>query len=109
MLTFVMSAIMFGFLLLSLFFYKKLIGMSDALNIIEKQVAADMEIRAHRLCLLAYEAQRFGNSVDRRALDEEFKDFLHLYIEDYQAEVAKKIREHKLSEISAYGFIKLDK
>nr|WCS41602.1 hypothetical protein [Pseudomonas aeruginosa] len=75
MLTFVMSAITFGFLLLSLFFYKKLIGMSDALNIIEKQVAADMEIRAHRLCLLAYEAQRFGNSVDRRALDEEFKDF----------------------------------
>nr|WP_317188056.1 hypothetical protein [Acinetobacter gerneri]WNL65345.1 hypothetical protein GPGIFMOB_00296 [Acinetobacter gerneri] len=45
MLTFVMSAITFGFLLLSLFFYKKLIGMSDALNIIEKQVAADMEIR----------------------------------------------------------------
>lgn len=109
MLTFVVYAITFSVLLLSLYFYKQLIDMSEALNIIEKQVAADMEIRAHRLCLLAYEAQRFGNSLEKVALDEEFQDFLHLYIEDYQAAVAKKIREHKISEITAYGFIKLNK
>ena len=109
MLIFVISVITFGLFLLSLYFYRQLVGMSDVLNIIEKQVAADMETRAHQLCLLAYEAQRFGNSMERISLDEEIQDFLHLYIEDYQAEVAKKIKQHKISEISAYGFIKLDK
>lgn len=109
MLIFFVCAIMFSALLLSLHFYMQLVGSSKALNIIEKQVAADMQMRAHQLCLLAYEAQRFGNSREKAALDDEFQDFLHLYIEDYQAEVAKKIKEHNINEISAYGFINLSK
>lgn len=109
MLTYLIYTITFSVLLLSLYLYKQLMGMSEALNIIEKEVAADMETRAHRLCLLAYEAQRFGNANEKAAMDEEFQDFLHLYIEDYQAEVAKKIKEHNINNVSAYGFINLSK
>lgn len=109
MLILAVGIVTFATLFVSLYFYKQLINSSKALTLIEKQVAADMETRAHSVCLLAYEAQRSGNSLDTVALNEEFQDFLHLYIEDYQAEVAKKIKEHNISDISTYGFINLNK
>lgn len=85
--------------------YKRIAWSTPTLRQIEHSVAKEMEGRAHRLCMQAYEAQRVGNAFERKRYNEEFQDNLHLYVEDYQAEVALKLKEHKVRNIPAYGYI----
>jgi hypothetical protein len=36
-------------------------------------------------------------------------DDLHLYVEDFQAEVAESLQQNKVRDIQSYGFIRLTK
>jgi hypothetical protein len=89
--------------------YVDLAGPAVELTTIEKEAALSMEARAHRLCMQAYEVQSYGNTWQRIKADEDFLDSLHLYVEDYQAEVATRIKEHNVKNIAAYGFIRIIK
>lgn len=89
--------------------YRKLASGLVVLATIEKQVATEMEARAHRLCMQAFEAQRIGNTIERIKADEAFQDSVHLYVEDYQSEVALRLKEHNVSNIAAYGFVRIIK
>lgn len=109
MLTLSVYLLTFSIVCYGIVIYRKLASGSVVLATIEKQVATEMEARAHRLCMQAYEAQRIGNTFERIKADEEFQDNVHLYAEDYQAEVAQRLKEHNVSSISAYGFIRIMK
>jgi len=76
---------------------------------IENTVAQEMKVRAHRLCIQVYDAERLGNTFERKKAYEEFQDNLYLYLEDYQAEVAQRLKEYKVHTISAYGYIRIMK
>ena len=89
--------------------YKHIVSFPPTLGQIENTVAKEMEVRAHRLCIQAYDAERIGNAFERKKAAEEFKDNLHLYLEDYQAEVAQRLKEHKVHSVPAYGYIRLTK
>lgn len=109
MLTFSVYLFTFSMICYGVVIYRKLASGSVVLATIEKQVATEMEARAHRLCMQAYEAQRIGNTFERIKADEEFQDSLHLYVEDYQSEVAVRLKEHNVSNIAAYGFVRIVK
>ncbi|WP_288741170.1 hypothetical protein [uncultured Rheinheimera sp.] len=87
----------------------KHIASSPTVRQIESTVAKEMKGRAHCLCLQAYDAERIVNPFERKKATEKFQDDLHLYLEDYQAEVALRIKEYKVRSISAYGYIRLMK
>lgn len=109
MLTFSVYLFTFFMVCYGVIIYRKLASGTVVLATIEKQVAVEMEARAHKLCMQAYEVQRIGNTFERIKADEDFQDSVHLYVEDYQAEVAQRLREHNVSSISAYGFIRITK
>ena len=88
------------------FFYWRL-TTGSTLGMLEELTAREMEPRAHRLCMQAYEATRAGQTFERIRLDQQFLDDLYLYIEDYQAEVVEKLQEHKVPSITGYGYTKL--
>lgn len=103
------SLIVLSVLFLSgLFWYKKtcrLLTVSE----IEQRVSQQMEQRAHRLCMQAYDVQRTAEQSERNQLNEQFQDDLHLYVEDFQAEVAQSLQQNKVQDIQSYGYIRLSK
>ncbi len=76
---------------------------------IELRVSQQMEQRAHKLCMQAFDVQRTTEAEERNKLDEQFQDDLHLYVEDFQAEVAESLQQNKVSDVQTYGFIRLSK
>jgi hypothetical protein len=109
MLTFFCSAFSIICSVYCILIYKHIVSFPPTVKQIENTVAKEMEVRAHRLCIQAYDAERIGNTFERKKAAEEFKDNLHLYLEDYQAEVAQRIQEYKVRSISAYGYIRIMK
>lgn len=89
--------------------YKHIVSSSPTVRQIENTVAKEMEVRAHRLCIQAYDVERMANTFERNKAAEEFQDNLHLYLEDYQAEVAQRLKEYKVHSVSAYGYIRIMK
>ncbi|WP_337879660.1 hypothetical protein [Rheinheimera sp.] len=74
---------------------------------LEDVVTHEFGPRAHRLCLLAYESQRPVNADRRELMEEQFQDDLYEYMEDYQIEVAQRLRQQKFKGIQAYGYVRL--
>lgn len=104
-----LSLLVMGILLLAgLFWYKKACR-TLTVDEIERQVSRQMEQRAHKLCMQAFDVQRTSETTERNKLDEQFQDDLHLYIEDFQAEVAESLQQNKVQNIQSYGFIRLTK
>jgi hypothetical protein len=89
--------------------YRKIVALPPTVKQVENTVAQEMSVRAHSLCIQAYDAERLVNTLERRKAYDEFQDNLHLYLEDYQAEVAKRLTEYKVYSISAYGYIRIMK
>lgn len=94
--------------LIGLYCYKK-VCRDITLDEIEQRVVQRMEQRAHKLCMQAFDVQRTTEAEERNKLDEQFQDDLHLYVEDFQAEVAESLQQNKVSDIQTYGFIRLSK
>lgn len=100
----VLSLLMgFGF-----FWYKKTCH-NLTVDDIERRVSQQMEQRAHQLCMQAFDVQRATETDLRARLDEQFQDDLHLYVEDFQAEVAQSLQQNKVQNVHSYGFIRLHK
>lgn len=95
-------------LLSGIFLYKKTCR-NLTLTEIEHRISLQMEQRAHQLCMQAFDVQRTGEAGERSKLDEQFQDDLHLYIEDFQAEVAQSLQQNKVQDVQSYGFIRLTK
>jgi hypothetical protein len=76
---------------------------------IEQRVSQQMEQRAHKLCMQAFNIQRTSEAEERNRLNEQFQDDLHLYVEDFQAEVAQSLQQNKVRDVQSYGFIRLTK
>ncbi|RVT47367.1 hypothetical protein EMM73_05570 [Rheinheimera sediminis] len=91
-----------------IFFYKKTCR-NLTVSEIEQRVSQQMEQRAHKLCMQAFYVQRASDAEERSRLDEEFQDDLHLYVEDFQAEVAQSLQLNKVQDIQSYGFIRITK
>lgn len=108
MIEFISLSVMILLLLSGLFWYKK-ICRNLTINEIEQRVSQQMELRAHKLCMQAFDVQRTSEAGKRNQLDEEFQDDLHLYVEDFQAEVAQSLKQHKIQNVQSYGFIRLTK
>jgi hypothetical protein len=100
----VMTLLLLG----GLFLYKK-ICRNLTVNEIEQRVSQQMEQRAHKLCMQAFDVQRTSEAEERTRLNEQFQDDLHLYVEDFQAEVAESLQQNKVADIQSYGFIRLTK
>jgi di/tricarboxylate transporter len=102
---------LFIFMLLLLgygfFVYRALSSKNDVVAAVEKEVATEMERRSHQLCLQAYDMQGVAHYWQRSKMDEEFQDNLHLYMEDYQAAVAERLKQKNIRGLTAYGFIQL--
>ncbi len=108
MIEFISLSVM-GLLLLSgLLWYKKTC-QHLTIHDIEQRVSQKMEQRAHQLCVQAFNVQRASEGEERNQLDEQFQDDLHLYIEDFQAEVAESLKQNKVQGVQSYGFIRLTK
>ena len=104
-----LSLIVLAVLMLSgLFWYKKTCRHLTVKEI-EQRVSQQMELRAHKLCMQAFDVQRTSEAEERTKLDEQFQDDLHLYVEDFQAEVAESLQQNKVQDIQSYGFIRLTK
>lgn len=104
-----LSLVTLAILLLSgVFFYKKTCR-NLTVSEIEQRVSQQMEQRAHKLCMQAFDVQRTSSSDERSKLDEQFQDDLHLYVEDFQAEVAESLQQNKVQNIQSYGYIRLTK
>lgn len=104
-----LSLITLAILLLSgIYFYKKACR-NLTVSEIEQRVSQHMDQRAHKLCIQAFNVQRTSEADERSKLDEQFQDDLHLYIEDFQAEVAESLQQNKVRDIQSYGFIRLTK
>ncbi|WP_127023263.1 hypothetical protein [Rheinheimera mangrovi] len=104
-----LSLIVLAVLMLSgLFWYKKTCRHLTVKEI-EQRVSQQMELRAHKLCMQAFDVQRTSEAEERSQLDEQFQDDLHLYVEDFQAEVAESLKQNKVLDIESYGFIRLTK
>ena len=101
-------AVLCALFLSGLYFYKK-ICRSLTLTDVEVLVAQRMEQRAHQLCVQAFNCQRASSDAERDKLQEQFQDELHLYIEDFQAEVAESLQLNKVKNVQSYGFINLTK
>lgn len=95
-------------LISGLFWYKKLRRHITVAEI-EQRVSRQMEQRAHQLCVQAFDVQRTNEATERMKRDEQFQDDLHLYIEDFQAEVAQHLQQNKVQDVQSYGFIRLTK
>ncbi|MDF3126579.1 hypothetical protein [Rheinheimera sp. 1928-s] len=104
-----LSLLTLALLLLSgIFFYKKTCR-NLTISQIEQRVSQQMEQRAHKLCMQAFDVQHTSEANERSKLDEQFQDDLHLYIEDFQAEVAQSLQQNKVQNVQGYGFIKITK
>jgi hypothetical protein len=95
-------------LLCGIFFYRKTCR-NLTVSEIEQRVSQQMDQRAHKLCMQAFNVQRTLKTDERNKLEEQFQDDLHLYVEDFQAEVAESIQHNKVQDIQSYGFIRLTK
>ncbi|MBU1621424.1 MAG: hypothetical protein KJ556_04240 [Gammaproteobacteria bacterium] len=95
-------------LLSGIFFYKKTCR-NLTVSEIEQLVSQQMDQRAHKLCMQAFYVQRAREMEERYKLEEQFQDDLHLYVEDFQAEVAESLQQNKVRDIQSYGFIRLTK
>jgi len=102
-LTFMLLA---GLFAAGLYLYRDLTAHMSVQQV-EQETANSMELRAHRLCMQAYQASLVTNGNERVRLEDEFQDDLHEYFDDYQAEVAARLKKRKVSSISAYGFIRI--
>ncbi len=108
MIEFISLSVM-GLLLLSgLLWYKKTCHHLT-IDEIELRVSRQMEQRAHKLCMQAFNVQRASEAEERSQLNEQFQDDLHLYVEDFQAEVAESLKQNKVQGVQSYGFIRLTK
>ncbi|EGM79327.1 hypothetical protein Rhein_0462 [Rheinheimera sp. A13L] len=104
-----LSLITLAVLLLSgVFFYKKTCR-NLTVSEIEQRISQQMDQRAHKLCMQAFDVQRTRKMDERNKLDEQFLDDLHLYVEDFQAAVAESLQQNKVRDIQSYGFIRLTK
>lgn len=108
MIEFISLLILSALVLSGLFWYKKTCR-NLTVDEIEHKVSQRMEQRAHKLCMQAFDVQRTSELAERNRLDEQFQDDLHLYIEDFQAEVAERLQQNKVQDIQSYGFIRLTK
>lgn len=104
-----LSMFVLALLLLSGIFWYKKTCRNLTLTEIEHRISLQMEQRAHKLCMQAFDVQRTGEAGERSKLDEQFQDDLHLYIEDFQAEVAQSLQQNKVQDVQSYGFIRLTK
>ncbi|MDR7119998.1 hypothetical protein [Rheinheimera soli] len=91
-----------------IFFYRKTCR-NLTVSEIEQIVSQQMDQRAHKLCMQAFYVQRTRQMDERNKLEEQFQDDLHLYVEDFQAEVAESLQQNKVRDIQSYGFIRLTK
>lgn len=98
-----------GLLVCSGFFWYRKTCRNLTVTEIEQSVSQQMEQRAHKLCMQAFDIQRVSEETERNRLHEQFQDDLHLYVEDFQAEVAQSIKQNKIQNIQSYGFINLSK
>lgn len=108
MIEFLSLLVMALLLCVGLYCYNR-ICRNFTLDEIELRVAQQMEQRAHKLCMQAFEVQRTVELIERNKLDEQFQDDLHLYVEDFQAEVAEGLQKNKVQSVQSYGFIRLTK
>lgn len=104
-----LSLVTLAVLLLTGIFLYKQTCRNLTVSEIEQRVSQQMEQRAHKLCMLAFDVQRTSETDERTRLDEQFQDDLHLYIEDFQAEVAQSLQQNKVQDVQGYGFIKITK
>jgi hypothetical protein len=104
-----LSLLILSLLMLSgLYWYRKTC-QNLTVDEIERRVSVRMEQRAHQLCMQAFDVQRTIEAAERTKLDEQFQDDLHLYVEDFQAEVAQSLQQNKVQNVQSYGFIRLYK
>lgn len=77
------------------------------LTVIEQNVAKTFEIRSHKLCLTACEIDCMPETEYKHQSDKVLKEQFHQYQDDFEAEVAERLKANKIRHIKAYGGIRL--
>lgn len=92
-------------LMACVFFYRR--SKIQQLIAIEQNVAKTLEVRSHKLCITACEIDCMPDTEQKYQADKELREKLHQYMDDFESEVAERLKTNKVQHIKAYGGIKL--